>query len=443
MRSDFAQIIAQKFPHPSFLVVGAEHEELERQFEYAGLKASAFANIGDLVAAFPQNGGYPPAGMAIWFYPPEKNEDERAAAELAARAEEVLLVSAAGVEVAKRRPQLIESFERFHLIPDYGCDLGELEPRAIRLVRKTPGSAGVPVPAVESALARLNRHVRGLERGLQTRMAELDAADRHIAKLEEKLLKLKEAKKQLKQLKAEKQALRKSPERKVGQVVLAPYRLPQKLLREVRKRFPKQNASGKSAPATEYQEWFEAHRVKESELGALRTQAREFPYQPCVTIITPVFNTPVQWLEQCVQSVLGQVYEKWELILIDDDSNDPETLKLLPQLAARDSRIVLAHDDKRGGISAASNRGLEIAEGDWIGFLDHDDLLEPDALFEHVKWLQDHRDADLIYSDEDKLTEEGLDSPIFKPDWSPDYFLSCNYLCHFTIIRRAVLRQVG
>ena len=84
-----------------------------------------------------------------------------------------------------------------------------------------------------------------------------------------------------------------------------------------------------------------------------------------------------------------------------------------------------------------------MAKGEFIGFLDHDDVLEPDALFQHVKWLQDHRDADLIYSDEDKLTEEGLDAPIFKPDWSPDYFLSCNYICHFTLIRADVLGQVG
>ena len=82
-------------------------------------------------------------------------------------------------------------------------------------------------------------------------------------------------------------------------------------------------------------------------------------------------------------------------------------------------------------------------QGEWVGFLDHDDVLEPDALYHNVKWLQDHRDADLIYSDEDKLTEQGFDSPIFKPDWSPDYFLSCNYICHFTIIRRDLVRKIG
>src|SRR5205814_595477 len=123
----------------------------------------------------------------------------------------------------------------------------------------------------------------------------------------------------------------------------------------------------------------------------LRKEGRAFGYRPCITIITPVFNTPVAWLEECVQSVLNQIYEEWELILVDDNSTDPELLKVLPELPARDERIVLTRSDKRGGISAASNRGLQTAKGEWIGFLDHDDLLEPDALFRHVQWLQEHR----------------------------------------------------
>ncbi len=183
--------------------------------------------------------------------------------------------------------------------------------------------------------------------------------------------------------------------------------------------------------------------MKSDEIAALRTESHGFVYQPCISIITPVFNTPVAWLTECVESVLAQAYEKWELILIDDDSTDPEMLKVLRELGARDSRIVLAKDEKRGGISAASNRGLALAGGEWVGFLDHDDLLEPDALFHNVKWLQDHRDADLIYSDEDKLTEQGFDSPIFKPDWSPDYFLSCNYICHFTLVRCELMQKIG
>jgi GT2 family glycosyltransferase len=220
--------------------------------------------------------------------------------------------------------------------------------------------------------------------------------------------------------------------------------LPKKLVRGIRKRLPKSPTSRRGyGDASEYQTWFDKHRSHGSDLTNFGEEAREFEYQPCVSIVTPVFNTPRQWLEECVQSVLDQVYQKWELILIDDNSDDAELLKFLPELAARDERIVLAKSEKRGGISGASNRGLKLAQGEWIGFLDHDDLLEPDAIFQHVKWLQDHRDADLIYSDEDKLTEQGLDSPIFKPDWSPDYFLSCNYICHFTLIRAEVLKEVG
>jgi GT2 family glycosyltransferase len=425
-------------------VISPERVELERQFEDASVKATVFASVAELTSAVPQNGSSPPADLAIWFYPPDKSHDERAVQEIAACAREVLLVPGVGAEIANRRLHLVEGFRRFGLLPDYECDLEDLEPTALRLVRKTEESAETLVPAVESAFARLSRHLRGLQRTLRTRLSELEAADRHIAKLEEKLLKLKEAKRELKQLKQEKHALRKSPERKIGQVLLAPYRLPQKLLREVRKRFPKPDKSDRaSIPANEYQEWLATRLVKGDEIAALRAESHSFAYQPCISIVTPVFNTPVAWLTECVESVLAQTYEKWELILVDDDSTEPEMLKVLRELGARDSRIVLARDEERVGISAASNRGLDLAEGEWVGFLDHDDVLEPDALFQNVKWLQDHRDADLIYSDEDKLTEQGFDSPIFKPDWSPDYFLSCNYICHFTIIRRDLLQKIG
>jgi len=425
-------------------VISPERAELERQFEEAAVKATICASVAELASAVPPNGSGPPADLAIWFYPPERSEDERAVAEIAARASGVLLVSGVGAEIANRRPHLVEGFRRFGLLPDYECDLHEWEPTALRLVRTTEKPADTLVPAVESAFARLNRHVRGLQQALRTRVSELEAADRHIAKLEGKLLKLKEAKRELKQLKQEKQALRKSPERKVGQVLLAPYRLPQKLLREVRKRFPRPDKADRaSIPANEYQAWLKPRLVRSDQFAALRAETNSFPYQPCISIITPVFNTPVPWLIECVESVLAQVYEKWELILVDDDSTDPKMLGVLRELGARDSRIVLAKDEKRGGISAATNRGLAVAEGEWVGFLDHDDVLEPDALFQNVKWLQDHRDADLIYSDEDKLTEQGFDSPIFKPDWSPDYFLSCNYICHFTLIRRDLVRRIG
>ncbi len=442
--SGFARLVVQKFGHGPFLVVGSERDELERQFGAAEATATVFASVSDLSPASSQNGVMARAGLAIWFYPRDSAGDACAVQALAAAAENILLVPEPGAQNEGRRPELVRHFTEVGLLPDYDCDLGALEPGALRLVRAVPDSAQALVPGMEAAFARIQRQVHGLERSLRTRMSELEAADHHISKLEEKLLKLKEARQQLKRLKAEKQALHKSPERKVGQVLLAPYLLPQRLVRGIRKRFPKGAKSDRgSKTPSEYQTWFESHRTPAPDFPLLREQAAAFDYQPCVSIITPVFNTPVSWLEECVQSVLEQVYEKWELLLIDDNSDDAELAKFLPELAARDPRIILGRIDRRGGISEASNRGLELAKGEFIGFLDHDDLLEPDALFQHVKWLQDHRDADLIYSDEDKLTEEGLDSPIFKPDWSPDYFLSCNYICHFTLIRADVLEQVG
>ena len=299
------------------------------------------------------------------------------------------------------------------------------------------------VPEVESAFARLHAQLRNRERTLRMRVSELKAAERHIEQLEGKLLKLKQYRSELKLVKEQKKALQKSPERRIGQVLLAPYRLPERLIKVIWKKLFRRNAGESATAPSEYHKWLEHHRATPRDLDRMRQEALAFVYQPLVSIITPVFNTPLRWLRECIESVLTQTYENCELILIDDHSTDPETLRCLTELAASDSRIILAKDEKRRGISAASNRGLALAKGDWAGFLDHDDLLEPDALFQNVKWLQDHPDADLIYSDEDKLTEQGFDSPIFKPDWSPDYFLSCNYVCHFTLIRRELIKQVG
>jgi GT2 family glycosyltransferase len=442
-RPDFARIVTRKFAPTRLLLVGSEAAQFVEHCRQEGIDTVSCAGICELDALSDNGAG--PFDIATWFYPAASAtaEDVRTLDRLSALASSLVLIPATGADAAKRRPPLVAHLETCSFFPNYDCDISDLEPAALQLTHEASESAATQVRAVEGAFSRLNRHMRGLERRLRTRMSELEAADRHIATLEQKLLKLKEAKRELKQLKQEKQALRKSPERKIGQILLAPYRLPQKLVREVRKKFPKNGPRSDSGPASEYQQWFEARRVKNEDIASLRDEARGFASQPCISIITPVFDTPVEWLTECVESVLNQIYEKWELILVDDASTNPETLRLLPELAARDTRILLAKDPERGGISAASNCGLSMAQGDWVAFLDHDDILEPDALFQNVKWLQDHPDADLIYSDEDKLTEQGFDTPIFKPDWSPDYFLSCNYVCHLTLVRRELVREVG
>jgi len=286
----------------------------------------------------------------------------------------------------------------------------------------------------------MNEELNALQRKLEISKRELAEAHSHIAVLEERLLKLKQYRRELKLLKKQKDALRKSAERRLGQILLAPYRLSEKVAQKI---FHRKQESRGSRAATEYQKWFERHRANAQQLERMRDEARTFASRPLISIVTPVFDTPVWRLEEAVQSVLTQAYENWELLLIDDGSTDTDLLSILPHVAERDQRIVLANLGKHGGISAASNRALELARGEWITFLDHDDVLEPDALFQIVKALQMHPDVDLIYSDEDKLGEDGFEAPLFKPDWSPDFFLSYNYVGHLTAVRRDLVQKAG
>ncbi len=442
--SDFARVIARKFEHGRFLIIGGvESEKLERQFGELGREAVITDSGVDVATTLPQG---EPAHfeVAIWFYSAEESDDDRLSKELSRYASHIVLIPVAGANVAWRRWQLVECFRRFGLLPDYECDLGNVDPIAILIRRQPSETAEALIPAVETSFARLNTRLSGLERMLRTRILELEAADRHIATLEEKLIKLKQCRSDLRLLKEQRQALRRSPERRIGQVLLALYRIPEKLVKAAWKKLhPRSGRQQRSAAPTKYQEWLQRHRATVGDLDRMRHEGRAFSSQPLISVITPVFDTPVRWLEEAVESVLAQTYENWEILLIDDGSSAPSLLEALPNVAARDRRIVLARAAKHEGISAASNQGLALARGEWVGFLDHDDLLEPDALFEVMKLLQAHPDADLIYSDEDRLTENGFEKPLLKPDWSPDFFLSYNYLAHFTCLRRDLVENVG
>jgi GT2 family glycosyltransferase len=445
VRSDFARLIARKFAPARLLLVGAEAGQITDQRSEGDIESTICPGITEL-DALRQDGSAPQFDLAIWFYPLEigSADDQPILDRLTTLVNNLVLIPGAGADVAKRRPPLVMHLASRGFFPDYECDIVDIAPGAIRLSRQKAESVDVLLPAVEIGFARINAQLRRLRRTLRTRMSELEAADRHIARLEEKVLKLKQAKRDLKQLKAEKQALRKSPERKIGQVILAPYRLPQKLIREVRKHLGGPVAPKSPTPSpNEYQEWLQSRRASTKELAAARAQARTFSYRPLISIITPVFNTPRNWLSEAIDSVIHQAYENWELLLIDDGSTLAETVDFLTTVERRDPRIVLVRRDSTGGISAASNSGLERARGEWVGLLDHDDILEPDALFEVVKYLQANPETDLIFSDEDKITEEGLAAPQFKPDWSPDFLLSYNYLCHFTTVRREIVEKAG
>jgi GT2 family glycosyltransferase len=445
LHRDFARVLACKFGRARLLIVGGEQNEIEQQCAACGVVAIVRPTAAALDGATAENDNRS-FDQAVWFYPAteEDEQSDREIEKLAEKANDILLLPSPGAEIVKMRPKMVERFSHYGFLPNYDCDLTELGPGAIRLLRQQMQSAAQLVPGVESAFARLHLQIRNFQRKLQTRMSELEAVDRHIATLEEKILKLKEANREVKQLKQEKQALRKSPERRIGQVILAPYRLPQRLIRALRgPGRPLRERAVRSAHAVEYQRWFEKHRISPQQLAAMRAEARKFSIQPLISVITPVFNTPVAWLEEAIQSVVWQAYENWELILVDDSSSDPAVRQHLTNIGNRDPRIRLFKLESHRGISAASNYAIEQARGEWIGLLDHDDLLEPDALFQTAKLLQQFPDADLIYSDEDKLTEAGFERPQFKPDWSPDFFLSCNYLCHFITARHELVLRAG
>jgi glycosyltransferase involved in cell wall biosynthesis len=163
-----------------------------------------------------------------------------------------------------------------------------------------------------------------------------------------------------------------------------------------------------------------------------------------ISVVMPVYNPDLQWLREAIESVRTQVYPEWELCMADDNSKDPGVRQLLTEYAAKDERIRVEFRKTNGHISAASNSALSLATGDYVAFLDHDDLLAPDALLRVAYEIGHHRDVGLIYSDEDKIEPDGKrNGPYFKPDWSPELLESQNYLCHLTVIRTDLVREVG
>ncbi len=191
--------------------------------------------------------------------------------------------------------------------------------------------------------------------------------------------------------------------------------------------------------------WADKIYPEKEELKKQESKSEEFEFQPKISIITPTYNSNRKYLTDCIRSVLNQTYKNWELCIADDSSTNEEVRSIIEEFAKKDDRIKYKFRDKNGGISAASNSSLELASGDFIGLLDHDDILLPNALFEVVLLLNEHREADFIYSDEDKFSKDGKNhsSHFFKPDWSPDLLFSSMYTGHFTVYRKEIVKKLG
>jgi GT2 family glycosyltransferase len=170
----------------------------------------------------------------------------------------------------------------------------------------------------------------------------------------------------------------------------------------------------------------------------------EHQYRPLISIIVPAYNTPDKYLNPLLDSILSQTYVNWELVLVEG-SPDPERAAAIHSAAQRDERIRLIKTGENLGIAGNTNLGIEQAKGEFMALLDHDDTLAPFALNEIVADLQEHRDTDWFYSDEDKLSDDGRTRslPLFKPEFSPDLLLGVNYVTHFCVVRSELMRRVG
>ena len=193
-----------------------------------------------------------------------------------------------------------------------------------------------------------------------------------------------------------------------------------------------------------YQKWLNNNYPRKTDLVSMINKIKLLEYKPVISIIMPVYNTPGEFLKEAIDSVLNQVYPYWELCIADDASTKQYIQILLTEYINKDSRIKVVFREENGHISLSSNSAIHLATGEYIALLDHDDLLTPHALYEVVKLLNQHPEADMIYSDEDKINQEGkLKDPFFKPDWCPDSFLSRMYTCHLGVYRRELVKQIG
>lgn len=216
----------------------------------------------------------------------------------------------------------------------------------------------------------------------------------------------------------------------------------------------------KLAAPWKYHKWFVAQRATEEELAAQRQQT--FAYEPKISILVPTYRTPIPMLKEMIESVRAQSYENWELCIADgsvgarinaDGSVEGEKAgaapispleNVLSEYHEKDTRIVYKVLDKNGGISYNTNCAFELATGDFIALLDHDDIIEPDALFEVVKKLQ-NKETKIVYTDEDKVSNnlKHFMDPNLKPDFSIDLFRSHNYITHFYVVSADIYREVG
>lgn len=200
-------------------------------------------------------------------------------------------------------------------------------------------------------------------------------------------------------------------------------------------------------PAIDYEKWRKEQEPSLDELE--RQKADKWNEMPLFSIVVPVFQTPEKFLIAMLDSVIGQTYENWELCIYDGGDKNTESGKRTEEIIQRYqksfSNIFYQRGSENLGISGNTNEALKMAKGDYIVFMDHDDMLTFNALYEVAHVIKEKRDMELIYSDEDKMDMEGKKffMPHFKPDFNLDLLRSVNYICHLLVVKRTLIEEVG
>ena len=216
---------------------------------------------------------------------------------------------------------------------------------------------------------------------------------------------------------------------------------PRVLIKYIRSFFVVLKRGGSSANLfinqKEYLKWFENNSLEVE-------NRKNFKYKPLISFIVPTYNVSRDLLSKCLDSLLEQTYQNFEICIADDNSPNPETRETIEEYKKKSDKIHVVYRKKNGMISEASNSAIKISRGEFIVLVDNDDLVEKEALYYIVEVLNKDKDIDMIYTDEDKIDFRGrYMEPHFKPDYSPDTLMGVNYICHLCCLRKSIVEELG
>ena len=196
---------------------------------------------------------------------------------------------------------------------------------------------------------------------------------------------------------------------------------------------------------SDFKKWIQINEPSTADLQNQRNESACWDYQPLISIVIPIYKTPIDILVATLNSVINQSYSNWELCIANGSPENEKINRILTNYSSNDRRFKIKTLAANRGIAANTNEAIHLATGQYVGFLDHDDLLAPFALYSVAEVIREIPDCDLIYSDEDKIDKKGKSrfNPFFKPAFSPDFLRSCNYICHFLTIRKSLGDQLG